>query len=216
MDFGIPRPALPPHALPEAETWSCWEALTPHLKGMGIECEARPCLPTVFPQPEPCCHLGLGEGTIPLAPSSWPTSPRLPGSRHHRLLSPSVELTHRLAPAGHTPDPWHHRHYTRVAPRRRGHRRRTTQRCNILALKTKFKKKLPRDALIFATTDSHYRLLGRGAGPGSAGSDGPGSSGETLKTRTLETIRPGTGCVPETGGRGSGERDTPATLPLVL
>lgn len=149
------------------ETTGHWilEALAPHLKGTGIECEARPCLPAAFPQPEPHCHRGLGEGTVQLAPSSRPTSQRLLESRHHRLLLSSAELTHRLAPAGHMPDLWHHRRRTRVAPGRRGHR--GEPRNDATSLHLKRNKKTPkrrtdlcnyRLALQIARTRSGARL----------------------------------------------------------
>lgn len=88
------------------------------------------------------------------------------------------------------------------------------QRCNILALKTKQNSKRRTDlcnyrlALQIARTRSGA-WLGRERRPRLRW-------GDAYDKDRLETIRPGTGCVPETGGQGSGERDTPAKLPLVL
>lgn len=171
---------------------------------MGIECEAQPCPPAAFPQPEPHCHLGLREGTVQLAPSSRPNSPRLLESCCHCLLTPSAELTHCLVGTR-----WS-RGITAAAPGMHLARGDAggEPRNDATSLHLKqTKKNPPRDALIFATTDSHYRLLGHGAGPGSAGSDGPGSGGETLKTRTdwkLSALVPAAYQRLEAGAQGRG------------
>lgn len=149
--------------------------------------------------PLPPWAQGGDRSSCSIQPAKLPTAPREPPPLPPHSLCGADPLSR-----GHTPEPWHHRCRTRDAPGQRGRRRRTTQRCNILALK---KKKPPRDALIFATTDSHYRLLGHGAGPGSAGSDGPGSGGETLKTRTdwkLSALVPAAYQRLEAGAQGRG------------
>ena len=45
---------------------SCLEALHLSSEGTGPECEAQPCPAAAFPQPEPSCHLGLGQGSAQL------------------------------------------------------------------------------------------------------------------------------------------------------